>query len=58
MVVQLNTQISQGNAATDLRRGANYMKAFLEFIAKCNGERTNKIGPHLSKLSRKDCAGV
>jgi len=53
-VVQLNTQISQGSAATDLRRGGIRLipHLSLQFIAEYNSEtKIIKIGLHLPKLS-------
>jgi len=37
---------------------ADYIKLLPEFMAEYNGERIIKIGPHLPKLSQKDCVGV
>jgi len=54
-------QISQGNAATDLKwRGGLYNSFFRSslFIVECKYKRIVKIGSYLPKLSQKDCVVV
>jgi len=57
-VVQLSIQVSQGNAATHLRRGGKFYCLFVQFSSECRSERIIKIGLHSPQLSQKDCVGV
>ena len=50
-VSQLNIQISQGSAATDLK--CILFHLFLQFICKCTSERFIKIYLRLPKLQQK-----
>jgi len=50
MNVQLNIQLSQGSAATNLRGGGKFYSSYVRFISEYNSERIIKIGPHLPKL--------
>ena len=53
--IQLNIQVSQGSAATYLKRGGIFFHLLLQFISECKSERIIKIDPRSPKLSGRLC---